>query len=185
MAINKPYSEKTNAFARMKPRMSSNLRGNFDTIQSPPVSRKQENSDNIMKNSMSKMLIDDFWTAFNENTEKFVKNPIAPRDVFLPGQTPRYNTSMMDRIAQSNNVNIERSKENIYTSTTKTIMMQDRLKEPPTPPPAPTQVGNSYPRAKGGGSQSAGSVTINNMATIDQTIMAAVMLPIWRQGFVG
>lgn len=184
MEDNQQYSNKTRAFQAMKPPVPSKIRGNFGNVQFPKQNKKTENSDNIMKNSMSKMLVDDFWSAFNENAEKFVKNPIVPKDPFLPGQAPQFNTSRMDKIVQNNNVEIQRSKENIYTSTSKTIMMQDRLKEPPPPPIPQTQTGNSYSRSKGG-SQSDGSVVINNMATIDQTIMAAVMLPIWRQGFVG
>lgn len=184
MKDNSQYSSKTNAFRAMKPPVPSKIRGNYGNIEMPKQSKKSENTDNIFNNSMSKMLIDDFWSSFNENAEKFTKNPIVSRDSFIPGQAPRYNTSAMDRIIQNNNVDIQRSKENIYTSTSKTILSQEKIKE--SPPPSPqTQTGNRSNRSKGGGSQNMSSVTINNMATIDQTIMAAVMLPIWRQGFVG
>lgn len=177
------YSEKTNSFRQMKPKIPSKIRGNFGNIQSPKEPRKGENA--IFKNSMNKMLIDDFWTAFGENAEKITKNSIIPKDPFLIKQAPQYDTLLTDKIVRNNDIDIQRSKENIYTSTTKTIMMQEKLREPPPPPMPQTQTGNSSPRAASNGSQSSGSVTINNMATIDQTIMAAVMLPIWRQGFVG
>lgn len=185
MKDNNQYSSKTNAFRAMKPPVPSKIRGNYGNIETPKKPKNTETGDNIFTNSMSKMLVDDFWTSFNENAEKFTRNPIVTKDPFLPGQAPRYNTSMMDKIVQNNTVDIQRSKENIYTSTSKTILSQEKIKETPPPPSPQTQTGNRSGKSKGGGSQSMSSVTINNMATIDQTIMAAVMLPIWRQGFVG
>jgi hypothetical protein len=72
-------------------------------------------------------------------------------------------------------------RDNIYISTFKSLPTQEKLKEPP-PMQVQSQAANSGKSSSYGGGS---SVVINNMATIDQTIMAAVMLPIWRQGFVG
>jgi hypothetical protein len=82
---------------------------------------------------------------------------------------------------KENSRSIEKMRDNIYISTFKSLPTQEKLKEPP-PMQVQSQAANSGKSSSYGGGS---SVVINNMATIDQTIMAAVMLPIWRQGFVG
>lgn len=82
---------------------------------------------------------------------------------------------------KENSRSIEKMRDNIYISTFKSLPTQEKLKEPAPMQVQPQAANSGKSSSYGGGS----SVVINNMATIDQTIMAAVMLPIWRQGFVG
>jgi hypothetical protein len=184
---NGQYSTKTNAAKSMKPPPPAKLSGNFTNVVRPerPNMASGEMPESILKNSMSKMFIDDFWSTFEKNAEKMTSNPFVPKESFLSGSPSQSNKTMVTDLYEKSRVDIEKTRENIYNTTTKTISMQERLKEtqqanPPMQTPHTT--GRSSGRGGGGGG---GNVTINNMATIDQVTIAAVMLPLWRQGFVG
>lgn len=181
------YSTKTNTANAMKPTLTNKLSGNFmNMVERPPVENiNQQPSESILKNSMSKMFVDDFWTMFEKNSEKLTKNPIVPKDPFLPGTAPQFNRTGINELYEKSRVEIERTKDNIYNTTSKSITLQEKFKELPQPTPpmqTPHATAQSGGRGAGGGGN---NVTINNMATIDQVTIAAVMLPLWRQGFVG
>jgi hypothetical protein len=111
-------------------------------------------------------------------------NPFVPKESILPTSAPQLNRTAVTDLYEKSRVDIEKTRENIYNTTTKTISMQEKLKETPQANP-PMQTPHTTGKSSGRGGGGGGNVTINNMATIDQVTIAAVMLPLWRQGFVG